>query len=153
MDPITFESLLPSFETFVKEFSIDPSVAFHLWRPILTEKIKRHNRDSTIEEQKKKLLKGLGKDNEQSSTDVETENIPEIGVHPAEAALGTNNSIENVMSASAAPPGPEMFFPATFHTNVSRPWHPALVAFIDEASHVLPPNVWSYMRYSLDKAY
>lgn len=59
MDPVAFERQLPSFGDFVKRFSIEPSVAFHLWRPILAEKIKRYDTDFAIQKQKQKLLDGL----------------------------------------------------------------------------------------------
>jgi hypothetical protein len=59
MELMSFETLLPSFRTIVKEYGIDPSVAFYLWRPILAEKIRRYDVEITIQEQKKKLLQGL----------------------------------------------------------------------------------------------
>ena len=59
MELMSFENLLPPFRTIVKEYGIDPSVAFYLWRPILAEKIRRYDVEITIQEQKKKLLQGL----------------------------------------------------------------------------------------------
>jgi hypothetical protein len=59
LDLVSFEKLLPSFVCIVKEFGIDPAVAFYIWRPILTQKIKQHDVDRTIEMQKKKLLRDL----------------------------------------------------------------------------------------------
>jgi len=50
---------MPSFVSIVKEFGIDPAVAFYTWRPILTEKIRQYDVDKTIELQKKKLLRDL----------------------------------------------------------------------------------------------
>ena len=59
LDLVSFENLLPPFASIVKDFGIDPAVAFYIWRPILTEKIRRREVDRTIELQKKKLLRDL----------------------------------------------------------------------------------------------
>lgn len=59
MDLMSFEALLPSFKTIVKDFGVDPSVGFYLWRPILAEKVRQYDVDLAIQEQKKKLLEGL----------------------------------------------------------------------------------------------
>ena len=59
LDLVSFEKLLPSFVSIVKQFGIDPAVAFYIWRPILTEKIRQYDVDRTIELQKQKLLRDL----------------------------------------------------------------------------------------------
>lgn len=59
LDLAAFETLLPSFETLVGLYGIDPSVGFYLWRPILVHKIRQYDADQAIQMQKKKLLKGL----------------------------------------------------------------------------------------------
>jgi hypothetical protein len=59
MDSLSLESLLPSFGTIVRDFDIEPFVAFYLWRPILAEKIKQDEAELAIQVQKRKLLKGL----------------------------------------------------------------------------------------------
>lgn len=73
LDLLSFESLLPSFEGIVKDYGIESSVAFYLWRPILAEKIKQYDVDLSIQLQKKRLLRGLAA-NEKSSEI--TENDP-----------------------------------------------------------------------------
>ena len=55
MDPFAVETLLPSFSTLVKEYSIEPSVAFHLWRPILSERIRRYDADSVVDDGTKSI--------------------------------------------------------------------------------------------------
>jgi THO complex subunit 2 len=69
MDLMSFEALLPSFKTIVKDYGIDPSVAFYLWRPILAEKIRQYDVDLTIQEQKKKLLEGLASSDKSTRQD------------------------------------------------------------------------------------
>ena len=59
MDATSLETLLPRFETMIREYGVEPSVAFSLWRPILAERIRKHDVDHTIEMQKKILLQGL----------------------------------------------------------------------------------------------
>jgi THO complex subunit 2 len=59
LDLISFERLLPRFETMVKEYGIEPPVAFYLWRPILAEKIRQYDVDLSIQLKKQKLIKGL----------------------------------------------------------------------------------------------
>lgn len=53
LDLSAFESLLPSFGQIVKDFGVEPSVAFHLWRPILAGKVKKHDIAPAIEVQKR----------------------------------------------------------------------------------------------------
>lgn len=59
LDLPSFERLFPSFEKIVKDYGIEPPVAFYLWRPILAEKIRQYDVDLSIQMQKKKLLRGL----------------------------------------------------------------------------------------------
>src|SRR5271154_1023324 len=59
LDLVSFEELLPPFEAIVKDYGIEPSVAFYLWRPILAEKVRKHDVDLSIESQKKQLLQDL----------------------------------------------------------------------------------------------
>jgi hypothetical protein len=56
LDLLSFESLLPRFGTIVNDYGVEPSVAFYLWRPILADKIRNHDVDSSFQIKKKKLL-------------------------------------------------------------------------------------------------
>jgi hypothetical protein len=64
-------------------YGIDPSVAFHLWRPILAQKIRQYDGDQAIQAQKQKLLKGLAvndksgnfQDNEKSTVSMPKDNV------------------------------------------------------------------------------
>jgi len=71
LDIVSFEKLLPSFEEIVKDYGIEPSVAFYLWRPVLAHKVRQYDIDLSIQLQKKKLLRNLSsneKTNETSET-------------------------------------------------------------------------------------
>jgi hypothetical protein len=59
LDLMSFERLLPPFESMVKDYGVEPPAAFYLWRPILSEKIRQYDIDLSIQMQKQKLLKGL----------------------------------------------------------------------------------------------
>jgi THO complex subunit 2 len=59
LDLSSFEKLFPPFEKIVKDYGIEPPVAFYLWRPILAEKIRQYDVDLSIQMQKRKLLRGL----------------------------------------------------------------------------------------------
>jgi hypothetical protein len=43
----------------VNQFGIAPAAAFYIWRPILSERMRRHEVDLSIQVQKQKLLKDL----------------------------------------------------------------------------------------------
>ena len=92
LDLPSFERLLPPFETIVKEYGIEPPVAFYLWRPILAEKIKRYDVDLSIQLQKKKLLQGLAA-NEKAG------DAPEDSAEPSPT---TDNVMQDV--SQTAPP-------------------------------------------------
>jgi hypothetical protein len=90
LDLASFEILLPSLETLVELYGIDPPVAFHLWRPILAHKTKQYEADEILQLQKQKLLKGLAsseksanfQENEKSSTSTPDHGIDEISSAP-----------------------------------------------------------------------
>jgi hypothetical protein len=81
LDLASFEILLPSLETLVELYGIDPPVAFHLWRPILAHKTKQYEADEILQLQKQKLLKGLAS-SEKSSTPTPDHGIDEISSAP-----------------------------------------------------------------------
>jgi hypothetical protein len=59
MDAASLEKLLPTFEILIRDYGVEPAVAFYLWRPVLAERVRQYEVDFTIEMQKKKLLRGL----------------------------------------------------------------------------------------------
>jgi THO complex subunit 2 len=91
LDLRSFETLLPSFRTIVKEYGIDPSVAFYLWRPILAEKIRYYDVEVTIQEQKKKLLQGRAA-GEKSANGQEEASSASTAVDEATEAAPTRDS-------------------------------------------------------------
>jgi THO complex subunit 2 len=82
LDIVSFEKLLPSFEEIVKDYGIEPSVAFYLWRPVLAHKVRQYDIDLSIQLQKKKLLQNLSSnektneasENSSSKSDLEVRN-------------------------------------------------------------------------------
>ena len=92
LDLSSFESLLPPFERIVKEYGIEPPVAFYLWRPILAEKIKQYDVDLSIQLQKKKLLQGLAAN----------EKVDDTSEDSAEPSPTTDNVMQDV--SQTAPP-------------------------------------------------
>lgn len=109
LDLVAFETLLPSFETLVELYGIDPSVAFYLWRPIMAQQIKQNDADQAIQMQKQKLLKGLAanensrnlQENEKSSASTSRDNIPESSATPDDKLLDLEKSEENLLSRSS----------------------------------------------------
>jgi hypothetical protein len=105
MELMSFEALLPSFKTIVKDFGIDPSVAFYLWRPILAEKIRQYDVDLTIQEQKKKLLKGLAssdkstrQDDANGSSAVETTEVVLVPAPASDSMQVEDEKVERITS-------------------------------------------------------
>src|SRR5271154_4256007 len=87
LDLASFERLLPPFEGIVKDYGIEPPVAFYLWRPILAEKIKQYDVDLSIQLQKKKLLRDLAAS--EQSTEATEEN-------PKSSSTNDENGIANL---------------------------------------------------------
>ena len=105
---MAFEKLLPSLETLVQVYGIDPSVAFYLWRPIMAQQIKQYDADQAMQKQKQKLLKGLAaneksgnlRENEQSSASTPRGNIPEASAASDDQLLRLETPEEKLSSRS-----------------------------------------------------
>jgi THO complex subunit 2 len=155
LDLASFERLLPPFEGIVKDYGIEPPVAFYLWRPILSEKIKQHDVDLSIQLQKKKLLRDLAASEQSteatdekpksSSTNDENgmSNVPQEAL-PA----STDHEVDHIAEPNEKSSGTEVeeYSPVSTLCNNTSPWHPALHGFIEEAGRVVTSEVWNYMR-------
>jgi hypothetical protein len=104
MDVISLKTLLPSLGTLVKELSIEPSVAFYLWRPILAERITRHDTDQTNQAQKSEPPRKMGESgaiatvsDDQLSSSISTTD-PEIQ-QVSQSPNGENTNISEDQSA------------------------------------------------------
>lgn len=143
---------MPSFEGIVKDYGIEPPVAFYLWRPILAEKIKQYDVDLSIQLQKKKLLRDLAaseqsteatEEKPKSSSTSDESGIPNV----SQAALpaSTDHEVEEPNEKSSGTEVEE-YGPVSPLCNNTSPWHPALHGFIEEAGRVVTSEVWNYMR-------
>jgi hypothetical protein len=105
MELMSFETLLPSFRTIVKDYGIDPSVAFYLWRPILAEKIRYYDVEVTIREQKKKILQGLaaGEKSVNGQDDANSSPASTTANETADAAPATDSLDEGNENAEIIP--------------------------------------------------
>jgi hypothetical protein len=143
MTSSAFEALLPSFGSLVKNFAIEPSVALHLWRPVLSKKVRRSQVPSPADDGEQLVKEVVG------TVGSSSENGSELGTGMNFATEGTPSASEpqaSEMYGDLPSPTLELFPLAVENANLPRPWQPTLVAFIDEANHVLPSNVWRYMR-------
>jgi THO complex subunit 2 len=160
LDLPSFEKLLPPFERIVKEYGIEPSVAFYLWRPILAEKIRQYDVDLSIQVQKKKLLQGLAAnekpgDNPEDpaeSSPTADEAMQDVSrTAPPSATTDDAVGLTEEQNGISPAPEPDEYSPyPSSYMDISineRPWHPALRDFIEEAGHVVASEAWIYMRY------
>lgn len=154
MDAASLETLLPTFETMIRDYGVEPSVAFYLWRPILAERVKQYDVDLTIQMQKKKLLQGLAGSNSSAGMEDVRPSLP-LTVDPeaqnevSPPKTGPAEVKDDVDGQSDGQPTEEyvpLRNPLELPTDYS-PWHPALRGFIEEAGRVLPADVWNFMRY------
>jgi hypothetical protein len=154
MDAASLETLLPTFETMIRDYGVEPSVAFYLWRPILAERVKQYDVDLTIQMQKKKLLQGLAGSNSSagmedvkpslpSTVDPEAQNeVSPPKTEPAEVKDDVDGQSDGQPTEEYVPLRNPLELPIDY-----SPWHPALRGFIEEAGRVLPADVWNFMRY------
>jgi hypothetical protein len=97
LDLLSFEKLLPRLSNMVNQYGIAPAAAFYIWRPILSEKIRRHEIDFSMQVQKQKLLK----------------NLADKGSEPNEGSTSPSPSVNNEIPDSmpvdspVAPPAPQ----------------------------------------------
>jgi hypothetical protein len=95
VDAASLEIMLPTFEIMVRDYGVEPSIAFYLWRPILSERIRQHDVDLTIEMQKKKLLQGLAGGIQGTESGDVSSSMPSI--------------VETVPKEKLSPPKPDSF--------------------------------------------
>jgi THO complex subunit 2 len=107
LDPFILESSLPRFGELLKDFDLEPSVAFYIWRSILAEKIKQYDADITIQEQKRKLLKSMGES--EKSDNIGDRNSTEIDMQTASTTVSNGPAqimdtvVETPMVAASDP--------------------------------------------------
>jgi THO complex subunit 2 len=88
LDLPSFERLFPPFEKIIKEYGIEPPVAFYLWRPILAEKLRQYDVDLSIQMQKRKLLRELASTEKPGETQADTPNAsPSVSETGMQAVL------------------------------------------------------------------
>jgi hypothetical protein len=111
----SFEGLLPPFERIVKEYGIEPPVAFYLWRPILAEKIRQYDVDLSIQLQKKKLLQGLAANEKAGDTPEDsaeqsptTDNVMQDVSQTAPPSTTTDDIVGLTEDQSEISPAPEL---------------------------------------------
>lgn len=155
LDLASFEKLLPPFEGIVKDYGIEPPVAFYLWRPILAEKIKQYDVDLSIQLQKKKLLRDLAaseqpteatEEKPKSSSTSDENGTPNVSQEAFPTS--TDHEVDRIERPNEKSSGTEVeeYGPVSPLCNSNSPWHPALHGFIEEAGRVVTSEVWNYMR-------
>lgn len=99
----------------MKEYGIEPPVAFYLWRPILAEKIRQYDVDLSIQLQKKKLLQGLAANEKAGDTPEDsaehsptTDNVMQDVSQTALPSTTTDDIVGLTEDQSRISPAPEL---------------------------------------------
>ena len=152
-----FNASVPSLESLIKDFGIEPSVAFWISRSSIASEMAEHDKNALVERSQTLQSETPNPEKAASIHDVDMIEKSEPGEQaeagdgrPAEDVATRVNGSEDVemktsSSSQAKSSGTPPKSPRLQSSDPKYPWHPILKATVDAVRPVLPEDTWKHI--------
>ena len=150
-----FEAQVPSLESLIRDYGIEPSIAFWICRPGIEAEMLEYDKKAAAEQDKKATI---GKDANATATETKTQEAKGQDIEMADATATSDapkeataevrkGDVEMAESATAADNGTTPLPPAgdTTPSEEKYPWHPVLHSAMESVCAVLPSEIRDHL--------